>query len=68
MGRSGQAITLISAVDLPKWQAIERGLGVRLPRLTADGKTVTTPSRQPRPAAGGAAAGHGAGRLLSGVS
>jgi ATP-dependent RNA helicase DeaD len=43
MGRSGVAITLISAVDLPKWQAIERGLGVRLPRLNGDGKRVTTP-------------------------
>jgi ATP-dependent RNA helicase DeaD len=43
MGRSGVAITLISAVDLPKWQAIERGLGVKLPRLDSDGKRVTTP-------------------------
>jgi ATP-dependent RNA helicase DeaD len=43
MGRSGQAITLISAVDLPKWQAIERGLGVKLPRLDANGKKVSTP-------------------------
>jgi len=40
MGRPGRAITLVSAIDLPKWQAIERGLGVRLPRLGADGKTV----------------------------
>jgi len=52
MGRSGQAITLISAVDLPKWQAIERGLGVRLPRLTADGKTVTTPPPAAAPSRG----------------
>ena len=52
MGRSGQAITLISAVDLPKWQAIERGLGVRLPRLTADGKTVTTPPPASAPSRG----------------
>jgi ATP-dependent RNA helicase DeaD len=43
MGRAGQAITLISAVDLPKWQAIERGLGVRLPRLDANGKPVQSP-------------------------
>jgi ATP-dependent RNA helicase DeaD len=43
MGRSGVAITMISAVDLPKWQTIERGLGVRLPRLDANGKKVTTP-------------------------
>jgi superfamily II DNA/RNA helicase len=52
MGRSGQAITLISAVDLPKWQAIERGLGVRLPRLNADGKTVTTPPPASAPSRG----------------
>jgi ATP-dependent RNA helicase DeaD len=43
MGRAGQAITLISAVDLPKWQSIERGLGVRLPRLDANGNTVKAP-------------------------
>jgi ATP-dependent RNA helicase DeaD len=43
MGRPGQAITLISAVDLPKWQAIERGLGVKLPRLDANGKPVQAP-------------------------
>ena len=35
MGRSGRAITLVSAVDLAKWQAIERGLGRRLPRVSA---------------------------------
>jgi len=51
MGRSGRAITLVNAVDLPKWREIERGLGVRLPRVGADGKTVvpapaaTTPSK-----------------------
>ncbi len=50
MGRSGRAITLISAVDLPKWQEIERGLGVRLPRLSANGEKITaapaaTPAR-----------------------
>src|SRR5207253_6379775 len=33
MGRPGRAITLVSATDLTKWQSIERGLGVRLPRL-----------------------------------
>jgi ATP-dependent RNA helicase DeaD len=43
MGRAGRAITLISAVDLPKWQAIERGLGVKLPRLDANGKAVKAP-------------------------
>ena len=52
MGRSGQAITLISAVDLPKWQAIERGLGVKLPRLNADGKSVTTPPPASAPSRG----------------
>ncbi len=40
MGRSGQAITLVAAVDLAKWQAIERGLGVRLPRMGAGGEVV----------------------------
>ncbi|MDO8616982.1 MAG: DEAD/DEAH box helicase [Dehalococcoidia bacterium] len=40
MGQSGQAITLVSAVDLPKWQAIERGLGVKLPRVSASGETL----------------------------
>lgn len=43
MGRPGRAITLISAVDLPKWQAIERGLGVKLPRLDANGNAVKAP-------------------------
>ena len=33
MGRSGEAITLISATDLQKMQEIERHLGRRLPRL-----------------------------------
>jgi len=38
MGRSGRAITLVSAVDLPKLREIERGLGLRLPRLGANGE------------------------------
>jgi ATP-dependent RNA helicase DeaD len=38
MGRPGRAITLVGATDLAKWQAIERGLGRRLPRVTASGK------------------------------
>ena len=38
MGRSGRAITLVGATDLAKWQAIERGLGRRLPRVSASGK------------------------------
>ncbi len=46
MGRSGRAITLVSAADLPKWQAIERGLGRRLPRVSASGE----PSPQPQTA------------------
>ncbi len=38
MGRSGRAITLVGATDLAKWQAIERGLGRRLPRVSVSGK------------------------------
>ena len=38
MGRAGRSITLLGAVDLPKWQAIERGLGRRVPRVSASGK------------------------------
>jgi ATP-dependent RNA helicase DeaD len=38
MGQSGQAITLVSAVDLPKWREIERGLGIRLPRVSESGE------------------------------
>ncbi len=47
MGRTGRAITLVSATDLSKWQAIERGLGRRLPRVTASGE----PAPQPQTAA-----------------
>ena len=47
MGRSGRAITLVSATDLTKWQAIERGLGRRLPRVSASGKPAPV---QPQPA------------------
>ncbi len=46
MGRTGRAITLVSAVDLSKWQAIERGLGRRLPRVSASGE----PSPRPQTA------------------
>jgi ATP-dependent RNA helicase DeaD len=35
MGRSGQAITLVAATDLSKLQEIERGIGVKLPRISA---------------------------------
>ncbi|HXF50724.1 MAG TPA: DEAD/DEAH box helicase [Dehalococcoidia bacterium] len=41
MGRAGTAITLVGPADLPKWHEIERGLGRRLPRMTADGQRVT---------------------------
>ncbi|HWQ29120.1 MAG TPA: DEAD/DEAH box helicase [Dehalococcoidia bacterium] len=40
MGRAGTAITLVGPADLPKWHEIERGLGRRLPRVTADGQRV----------------------------
>jgi superfamily II DNA/RNA helicase len=43
MGRSGRAITLLGPDDLPKWNKIERGLGRKLPRMTLDGKPVSTP-------------------------
>jgi ATP-dependent RNA helicase DeaD len=42
MGRQGMAITLLGAEDLAKFHEIERGLGRKLPRLTADGKIVQT--------------------------
>lgn len=52
MGRSGQAITLVAATDLAKLQEIERGIGVKLPRINASGKPIEqkataakTPSR-----------------------
>ena len=48
MGRSGQAITLVAATDLAKWQMIEKGLGVRLPRMTAAG--VAVPAEKAKPA------------------
>jgi ATP-dependent RNA helicase DeaD len=38
MGRSGRTYTLVGAADLSKWQAIERGLGRRLPRVNAHGE------------------------------
>ena len=43
MGRQGLAITLLGAEDLAKFHEIERGLGRKLPRMTADGKTVKAP-------------------------
>ncbi len=43
MGRTGRAITLVSAADLSKWHAIERGLGRRLPRVSASGEPAPPP-------------------------
>ena len=51
MGRSGRAITLVSAVDLAKWQAIERGLGRRLPRVSAGGEPAAVLAAPTRSAA-----------------
>jgi len=51
MGRSGQAITLVAATDLAKWQMIEKGLGVRLPRIGANGATIPSGNgKAPAPA------------------
>jgi ATP-dependent RNA helicase DeaD len=53
MGRSGQAITLVAATDISKLQEIERGLGVRFPRVTSRGEPIEQrePARsQSRPA------------------
>jgi ATP-dependent RNA helicase DeaD len=47
MGRSGQAITMVNAADLPKWLSIERGLGVRLPRVSATGQPVAEAPKAP---------------------
>ena len=46
MGRSGQAITLITAIDVPKMQEIERALGRKLPRISA---AKLTNGSSPRP-------------------
>ena len=46
MGRAGRAITLVSATDLTKWQAIERGLARKLPRVSPNGSPIA-----PRPQA-----------------
>ena len=53
MGRQGMAITLLGAEDLAKFHEIERGLGRKLPRLTADGKIVQPPARRNGRRAGG---------------
>jgi len=46
MGRSGHAITLLGAADIPKWHEIERGLGKKLPRMTPDGKVIVPPKER----------------------
>jgi superfamily II DNA/RNA helicase len=52
MGRSGQAITLVAATDLVKWLAIERALGIKLPRVPAakrpEGDWMPEPAAQPQ--------------------
>jgi len=48
MGRTGRAITLVSAADLSKWQAIERGLGRRLPRVSPTGEPAPRPQTTSR--------------------
>jgi ATP-dependent RNA helicase DeaD len=53
MGRQGMAITLLAAEDLAKFHEIERGLGRKLPRLTADGKIVQPVAKRRGKRAGG---------------
>lgn len=53
MGRQGLAITLLAAEDLAKFHEIERGIGRKLPRLTADGKIVLPPAKRNGRRAGG---------------
>ena len=43
MGRSGHAITLLGAEDLPMWHEIERGLGKRFPRMSPEGEVTMPP-------------------------
>ncbi len=54
IGNSGQAITLMTVVDLPKMQEIERKLGRKLPRVKAPAAVAAPPpgktiSRRPAP-------------------
>lgn len=52
MGRSGQAITLVAATDISKLQEIERGLGMKLPRISGrTGEPVAVAATPSRPAA-----------------
>jgi ATP-dependent RNA helicase DeaD len=54
MGRSGIAITIIGAEDLPKWREIERGLGKTHTRLNPDGTEIKAlPAKQSRLGASG---------------
>jgi CxxC-x17-CxxC domain-containing protein len=43
MGRSGQALTLLTPDDAAKWRQLERGLGVALPRLAWRDEYAATP-------------------------
>ncbi len=63
MGRSGHAITLLGAEDLPLWHEIERGLGKRFPRMSPNGE-LTVPPRAPARLNGGRSYG---GRRSFGV-
>lgn len=44
MGRAGRSITLLGAEDLMMWHEIERMLGHKVPRLTAEGEVVKPPA------------------------
>lgn len=58
MGRSGQAITIIGAADLPKWREIERGIGKTFTRLAPDGTEIkATPPKTTPPRRGSASFG-----------
>ncbi|MEA2638655.1 MAG: ATP-dependent helicase DeaD [Chloroflexota bacterium] len=50
MGRQGEAVTFITAEDLPKWRQIERALGRQLPRITVDAQLEPAVIRPVRPA------------------
>jgi ATP-dependent RNA helicase DeaD len=66
MGRSGRAITLVGPADLPKWHEIERDLGKKLPRMSANGEVVQPPPAT-KPAYGSRRRG-GFGRRRTSVS
>jgi ATP-dependent RNA helicase DeaD len=56
MGRSGQAITIIGAADLPKWREIEKGIGKTFTRLAPDGSEIKVTATKAAPARRGSAA------------